>query len=144
MSKNNIRTYPVKGLVIFCLIGFLICTPAFIWFLFIEELLVFRVLVYIFCPMFSLIALITIIDQLFHYVEVKEDVFINHIVFWTKKVKIEKIERFEICEGIYYIYYLNKKIASFPSQVVGADRVVIALERHGVIPKKVKGKTKGY
>ena len=132
--RSDIRTRPIKGLVVFDIIGIVISLAAFIWFILVKELLIFRVLIYVFAPIFIICGLISLIDQLFHYVEVIGDRLYNHILWYKKSVQIEKIERFELEKGMYFIYYRDRKFLSLPSHLEGADKIVIALERHGVYP----------
>lgn len=137
MSRSDIRTRPIKGLVIFDTIGVLVSLAAFIWFIIFDELLIFRILIFVFCPIFIIAGTLSLIDQLFHYLEVKGDRLHNHILWIDKSIKIEAIEKLELKNGMFYIYHRDKKFASMPSHLAGADKIIIALERHNVYPVRI-------
>ena len=83
---NPIRTKPIKGLVIFLVIAFLLSTGMIVLFAIrSEEVMVMRVLVFIMCGIFAIGSLVVLFNQLFDYVEVRDDLIIHHILFIKKK-----------------------------------------------------------
>ena len=80
-NNNRIRTYPIKSLVIFLSICFVVSTGMLVLFSlpFMEsEMWVIKILVWVLCSIFSLASLIVLIQQLFFWIEVRDDVFIQH------------------------------------------------------------------
>lgn len=146
MNNNKLRTQPIKGLCIFLLIAILLSLGVMIYFIiaFNEELLIFKILIFIFCPMFIILGAIALCDQLFHYVEIEGEKVINHVMWNKHTLKISHIDKIEICDGIYTIYGKGRKFATFPSQIKGSNEIIICLERHGKMAIPVEGKRRRF
>ena len=131
--KTHIRTYPIKGLMIFLIITFVVSSAAVIYFaLSKDDVFVVRLLVWIFCGAFSLISLFMIFQQLSCFVEVKEDYFIQHSFLTRKKILISDIERIRHKEENFFIYKNNQIFAQFPSYSKQAQQIAVYLDKKHV------------
>ncbi|HNX15930.1 MAG TPA: hypothetical protein PKO28_00935 [Bacilli bacterium] len=132
MKKQKLRTYPIRGLLIFLLLDIVLSLAALGYFIWDRSTLLISILVYIFCGLFALIGLIVLADQLFHYVEVKDNRLINHI-FWNKKVlPFEKIHKVMLVDEMYLIYSKKKRFCIMPSHIRGSNEIILYLESHGI------------
>lgn len=139
MRINKPKTQPIIGLVIFAGIGVLVSLAGLIIFAIDRSNLFISILVYIFGGLFLIVGLATIIDQVFHFVEVKEDKLINQVVFKRKTLPISKIKKLVLVNGTYEVYSGKKKFCTIPSQVKGAPEIAVALQRQGIeIEEKYK------
>ena len=127
------KTQPIKGLLIFAGIGVAISLAGIIIFIFDRSNLAISILVYIFGGMFLIGGSAVILDQLFHYVEVKEDKLIHRVFFKKNVLPINKIKKLVLKNGIYEVYSGKKKFCTIPSQVTGAPEIAVALQRQGVV-----------
>ena len=96
MKNGRIRTYPIKSLTIFLSIAFIVSVGMIVLFslpFMAKEQWIIRILIWVFCSIFALASGIVLFNQLFYYVEVKEDVFIKHEFLIKKKVKFQKYSR---------------------------------------------------
>ena len=130
MSK--IRTKPVRGLIIFALIASLVSIGAIVLFAIDRSNLFISILVFIFGGLFAMGGLLIVFDQLFHYVELKEDLLINHVFFIKKVLEINKINRITLKQGMYEVYTKKARFCTIPSRLNGADKIIIGLSRRGV------------
>lgn len=128
---DKFRTKPIKGLVIFLPIVILLSAGAIVLFALTDQNFVFSLLVYIFCGAFVILSLILLLDQLFHYTELRGDELINQIIFVRKKVKIEKISKIILKDEMYFIFVGKKQFCIMSTRVRGASEIIVALERKG-------------
>lgn len=129
---NKIRTKPVKGVIIFAAIAALVSAGAIILFVIDRDNLFISILVFIFGGMFFLGGIAIILDQLFHYVELKEDNLINHVIFKRHEIPVSKIKKITLVKGMYEIYTKNKKFCTIPSHLEGCDKIMVGLSRQGL------------
>lgn len=129
---NKIRTKPVKGAIIFASIAALVSIGALVLFAIDRSNLFISILVYIFGGMFFVGGVIVVLDQLFHYVELKEDKLINHLYFSRKEIEINRIKKVILEKGMYEIYIKKGKFCTIPSHLEGCDKIIIGLSRHGI------------
>ena len=93
-NTNRIRTYPIKSLVIFLSICFVVSTGMLVLFAlpFMQsEMWVIKILVWVLCSVFSLASLVVLIQQLFFYIEVRDEVFIKKFIFGSHKIPFKQI-----------------------------------------------------
>ena len=110
--KTRIRTYPIKGLMIFLSIVFIVSLAAVIFFIFSkDDVFIVRLLVWIFCGAFTILSAIVMIYQLSTYTEIKDDNFISHSFLSKKVIKIEDIQKIRNIDGEFHIYVDNRKVA---------------------------------
>ena len=128
---DKYRTKPVKGLLIFLPIVIVFSAGAIVLFAFTKQNIVFSVMVYIFCGAFILFSLILLLDQLFHYTELKGDILINQILFVRKKIKVEKITKIILKDEMYFIFVGQKQFCVISTRIRGANEIIVALERKG-------------
>ena len=135
MKNGKIRTYPIKSLTIFLTICFVVSIGMIVLFFmpFMKnELWVIKILVWIFCGMFAIASLIVLVYQLFFYIEVTSEYFINHIFFFKKKIKLKDIQKIKNVEGFYEVYVNNRKITTFATNTKESQEIIVFLERNGV------------
>ena len=128
---DRYRTKPIKGLLIFLPIVILFSAGAIVLFALTEQNFVFSLLVYVFCGAFVILSLILLLDQLFHYTELRGDVLINQILFIRKKVKVEKITKIILKDEMYFIFVGQKQFCVISTRIRGANEIIVALERQG-------------
>lgn len=128
---DKYRTKPIKGLLIFLPIVIVFSTGAILLFALTKQELVFSIMVYIFCGAFILLSLIILLDQLFHYTELRGDVLINQIIFVRKKIKVEKITKIILKDEMYFIFVGQKQFCVISTRIRGANEIIVALERKG-------------
>ena len=128
---DKYRTKPIKGLLIFLPIVIVFSVGAILLFVLTKQELVFSIMVYIFCGAFILLSLIILLDQLFHYTELRGDVLINHIIFARKKIKVEKITKIILKDEMYFIFVGQKQFCVISTRIRGANEIIVALERKG-------------
>lgn len=128
---DKYRTKPIKGLLIFLPIVIVFSTGAILLFALTKQELVFSIMVYIFCGAFILLSLIILLDQLFHYTELRGDALINQIIFVRKKIKVEKITKIILKDEMYFIFVGQKQFCVISTRIRGANEIIVALERKG-------------
>lgn len=128
---DKYRTKPVKGLLIFLPIVIVFSAGAIVLFALTKQNIVFSVMVYIFCGAFILLSLILLLDQLFHYTELRGDILINQILFIRKKIKVEKITKIILKDEMYFIFVGQKQFCVISTRIRGANEIIVALERKG-------------
>ena len=134
-NTNRIRTYPIKSLVIFLSICFVVSTGMLVLFAlpFMQsEMWVIKILVWVLCSVFSLASLVVLIQQLFFYIEVRDEVFIKHFIFGSHKIPFKQIEHISNANGFYTIYVKGKRIVSFATNTTEGTEMIVYLEKHGV------------
>ena len=131
---KRMRTKPLKGFSIFLSIVFVLSVLTIIYFAltFSSQAKAFAIIVFVFAGLFSITSLLILIDQLFHYTELKDGAIINHIFFFKKSIKVEKIKKLILKDGIYKIYTEDKLFVQIPSGVIGAPEIIVGLEKLGV------------
>ena len=128
---DKYRTKPIKGLLIFLPIVIVFSAGAILLFALTKQELVFSIMVYIFCGAFILLSLIILLDQLFHYTELRGDILINQILFIRKKIKVEKITKIILKDEMYFIFVGQKQFCVISTRIRGANEIIVALERKG-------------
>ena len=128
---DKYRTRPIKDLLIFLPIVIVLSAGAILLFALTKQELVFSIMVYIFCGAFILLSLIILLDQLFHYTELRGDVLINQIIFVRKKIKVEKITKIILKDEMYFIFVEQKQFCVISTRIRGANEIIVALERKG-------------
>ena len=128
---DKYRTKPIKGLLIFLPIVIAFSVGAILLFALTKQELVFSIMVYIFCGAFILLSLIILLDQLFHYTELRGDFLINQIIFVRKKIKVEKITKIILKDEMYFIFVGQKQFCVISTRIRGANEIIVALERKG-------------
>jgi len=128
------RTRPVKGITIFAFIVLIVSILLIVFFAlsFNKENTVISILTFVFCGAFSLVSIFVLFNQLFCFIELKENTLIRHILWIKKTTKIEKITKIILEEGIYKIFIDNKKFCDMPSAIKGSNEIIIELEKNGI------------
>lgn len=134
MNKSKrLRTYPIKSLTIFVAICFVVSLAMVILFAFLnKEEWVIRILVFIFCGLFTVASAIILIYQLFFYVSVDEENFYRHVMFGKHTIPLKKIERIINRDGFYEVVVKGKKITTFSTNTKEGQQIIVFLERKGV------------
>ena len=132
-QENRIRTYPIRNLVIFLSISFIVSLTMVILFIFLkDELWVIRILIWIFCGLFTIASSIVLIYQLFFYVEVRDDKFIKHVLFGQYSISLRKIDYVRNQDGFYTLIVRDRPWATFSSNTTEGQQIIIYLEKRGV------------
>ena len=132
-KKYRLRTYPIKPLVIFLSICFVVSLAMVILFAFLnKEEWVIRILVFIFCSLFTVASAIVLIYQLTFYVAVDDDNFYRYAFLTPNRVPLNKIDKIVNHDGFYEVIVNNKKIASFAGNTKEGQQIIVFLERKGV------------
>jgi hypothetical protein len=129
--RSKIRTLPIKGLLIFLPIVIISSIGMILLFAFTKQNLLMSILVYIFCGAFAALGLALLLDQLFHYTMIDDDVLINQIIFVRKKIKVEQITKIILKDEMYLIFVGKKQFAVISTRVRGGNEIILALERQG-------------
>lgn len=131
---NKLRTKPIKGLVIFALIVFVVSLAMILLFGidYQNQTKVIAILVFIFCGAFFLVSLFVLVNQLFCYLELKNDRLIHHILWFTKSIKVDKINKITLEDGMYKIFSGSKIFYQMPSLIRGSNEIIIGLEKLGI------------
>ena len=132
-KKNRIRTYPIKPLVIFLAICFVVSLTMDILFIFLtKEEWVIRILIWIFCTLFAVASAIVLVYQLMFYVAVDEDYFYKYVFLTPHKIPLSKIDKIVNRDGFYEIYVNGRKTSSFVGNTNEGQQMIVFLERKGV------------
>ena len=132
-KKHRLRTYPIKPLVIFLSICFVISLAMVILFAFLKnEEWVIRILIFIFCSLFTVASAIVLIYQLTFYIAVDEEYFYRYAVLTPNRIPFNKIDKIINRDGFYEVMVNNKKIATFAGNTTEGQQIIVFLERKGV------------
>ena len=133
MSKEVLRTYPIKSFTIFLAIVFFVSAAVLVTFIILQnEPLVIRILVYIFCSLFVFASGFMLCNQLFFCVGVTEDSLIRHVMFGKYIIPFKKISRIKSQDGFYVAYVGDQKVCSFPTNTKEAAEIIVYLEKKSV------------
>ena len=132
-KPKRLRTYPIKSLTIFVAICFVVSLTMVILFAFLnKEEWVIRILIFIFCGLFTVASATILIYQLFFYVSVDENNFYRHVLFGKHAIPLTKIERIINRDGFYDVIVKGKRITSFSTNTKEGQQIIVFLERKGV------------
>lgn len=133
MSKPLIRTYPIKSLTIFLAISFVVSFSLLILFIFLtKEAFVIRLLIFVFCSLFSFASGFMLVNQLCFYISVDETSFRKHHIFGKVVIPFNKIDKITNKDGFYTVYAKGKKLATFTTNTKESQEIIIFLEKKGV------------
>lgn len=134
MARNTlVRTYPIKGLVIFMAVAFLMSVGMIIFMAFMkDENIVIRILTWILCSAFALASGFMLGQQLLFYVELDDEYFIKHAFFSKYKIAYKRIDKLVNKDGFYDIYVDGKKISSIATNTKESQQIVLIMEKKGV------------
>ena len=134
MARNTlVRTYPIKGLVIFMAVAFLMSVGMIIFMAFMkDENIVIRILTWILCSAFALASGFMLCQQLLFYVELDDEYFIKHAFFSKYKIAYKRIDKLVNKDGFYDIYVDGKKISSIATNTKESQQIVLIMEKKGV------------
>ena len=132
-KKNRIRTYPIKSLTIFLSVAFVVSLSMVILFIFLKnEPWLIRVLIFIFCGLFTIASAIVLVYQLMFYVAVDDEYFYRYAFLTPSRIPLKKIDRINNRDGFYEVYVNGKKLATFAGNTVEGQQIIVFLERKGV------------
>lgn len=135
MNKSKrLRTYPIKSLTIFMAICFVVSLAMIILFAFLKnEDWIIRILIFVFCGIFTIASGIILCQQLFFYVSVDDENFYVHFLFGFHKIPLRKIEKVSNIDGFYCVFADGKKMVNFAANTRESQQIIVFLER-----KKIK------
>lgn len=137
MKKDKdfiIRTYPVKGLVIFLSIVIGVCLLVGVgnYFL-IKDILALQIVIWIFCGVFLILSLIVLLKEAIVYIyfdEKAKEIVIQDFLH-KKKIRLDELRRVEVKDGFYIFFKGNKEFYRMGTERTGANNLVVALEKNG-------------
>ena len=139
ISKMNtitrIKTKPIKSLTIFLTVCLVVSVGMIVLFslpFMAKEQWVIKILVWVFCSIFALAALIVLVNQLFFQVEVKGEKYIKHVLFARISIPIKEIDKVTNKDGFYTVIYKTKPFSSFAGNTYESQQIIIYLEKCGV------------
>ena len=132
-TYNPLRTRPIKKLCICVACIVAVSLGLCIGFIFMpNEQIVIRVIVWIMCGLFTVLGTVLLIDQLFNYVEVKDQVFIKHMFLTKHVIPFEKIKSVKSEDGFYVVYIGKKKVCTFAGDTKEANAIVSYMDKNHV------------
>lgn len=140
--SNEIRTTYSKGYVTYLGIMMGLSFLFFTLFLFLGDIDVMTVLIYVVCGSFFLVASFLMADALLSYVSVKGDEITRRIFFKTNTKKMKDITSITRSEGNYNIYINGKRFCSFSDRNETSNKILYQLEKHGVDISKIEAEEK--
>ena len=94
--------------------------------------LALKIIGYILCGFFGLVALIVLIDHLFDYVYIENEEITKVIVITKKSEKIRDINKIKHIEGYYEIYVKNRKFTTLSDRDPATTKMLFQFEKMGV------------
>ena len=132
-KKNRIRTYPIKSLTIFLSVAFVVSLAMVILFIFLKhEEWIIRILIFIFCGLFTIASAIVLVHQTMFYVAVDDEYFYRYAFLTPTRISLSKIDKVINNDGFYIIVVNGKKMASFAGNTKEGQQIIVFLERKGV------------
>jgi hypothetical protein len=131
-KERRIRTSFVKGPLIFASVALICNILVIVLFAIFEPKSSIALVCYIFCSIFIIVSIPILLDQLFHYDEVKGDYLINHVLFVTRKIKISKIDYIIKKDEVFEVYLKNgKKFTSINAYDPMVNDILYYLDKKG-------------
>ncbi len=132
MSSKRLRTSINKKPAIFAGVAVVLCTFFIFWFSFSNDNFAIRMIIVAFCAVFDALAIILLISQTLVWVEIKDGYIHSWVMFFHKKVQIEKIKYIVYKDNAYLLYLKNeKKFCSINSYDQAARNMLLLLEKNG-------------
>ncbi|MCR5740991.1 MAG: hypothetical protein K6G38_00800 [Gammaproteobacteria bacterium] len=131
--NKNVRTYPVKAFVIALIVVFLGSIGVSVGFIFVDEATAFRVVIWIFMGIFAIGSLIVLLDQLTHYIELSDEYYIKHLLFFKKKYEYKDIQKVSLKKGFFEVYVSDRVVSYFSQDTKESGQIIKILES-----KKIK------
>ncbi len=130
MKKNVLRTYPIKGLVIFLSIVIAVCVALAVTMIIIPEVLALKIVFWVISVVFGVLSLIVLLKEAIVYVSLddEKDLVIIHEFLIKRKVPLKELSCIENKDGFYVFYQKGKKIYSLGTDRKGANEFILALE----------------
>jgi hypothetical protein len=134
MSKRNasLKTKVGKGPVIFTITG-LVSSIAVITLIAIYGLNnPFGIVAIIFFGIIAVVAIILMFGLLLDYAYIDGDTLYMQYIFKSSKIKLKDVGSMVLKNNIYTIYdKLNNEVGTINSIAIGADKIIIALDKAG-------------
>jgi len=134
MSKRNasLKTKVGKGPVIFTITG-LVSSIAVITLIAIYGLNnPFGIVAMVFFGIIAVVAIVLMFGLLLDYAYIDGDTLYMQYIFKSSKIKLKDVGSMVLKDNIYTIYdKSNKKIGTINSIALGADKIIIALDKAG-------------
>lgn len=133
-KKEFVRTYPVKGLVIFLSIVIGVSAAfAVANFFLLKDMLAFQIIIWILCAFFIVVSLIVLLKEALTYLYFDDEnkVVVIHEVFSHKKIPLDNLKCIENKDGFYIFYQGKKEVYRIGTERLGADKLMVVLEKNG-------------
>lgn len=126
--ENKYRTYPSKGLIIALSCVLVISIGMLVLFIVINENIALKIFMYVMFAIFIIASTIVLLDQLTHYVEVDGECFKKHLLFMTKTININEIEKISYKNDFFDVFVKGKKFAYFSADTEEGKRIIKYLD----------------
>lgn len=140
VHSNRIRSSFSKGLLIFFLLMWVLTLTFFILTFFLIDDLAFKIISFIFCGGFNLLAAYLLIDTLTNYVVVEDDKIIKHSFLYRKVEKISSITKVIHDQNFFTVYVHKKKFVSLNDRDPQTPKMLFQFEKCGIDIGKIETK----
>lgn len=133
-ESNIIRTYPIKGLIIFLTIVIVLSAGfSVINYFLLKDSLALQIVIWIMCGIFFVLSLIVLLKEAIVYISVDETrkALVIHDFLVNKKIPFSEIGCIENKDGFYIFYKGKKELYRVGVDRPGAGGVMVALEKNG-------------
>ncbi len=132
MDPKDLRTYPIKGLMIFLSVVLVVCPGFSVLAYLLFDDLAMKVVFWVICTVFFAIAAVLFCNQLFFYVQINGDTIIVHKMFRKTVIPFDRITNVKIEDGFYVGYHSDARLFQFGTEQKNAGNMVSYMERRGV------------
>lgn len=131
--KNRLKTSINKGPFIFAIVGLALSIALILVMALTDQDKAIRIIVYVFCSIFSAIALFLILALGTCYVEAKDEELISVKLFIKSKIKLSSIKEVIYKDNVYTVYKKSgKKFTTFSAYDPIIPSMIGYLEKKGV------------
>ena len=133
-NKEEIRTYPSKGLVLFLSAVIILSLAISTGVYFIKDSLALKIVIWIFCLVFFVLSLIVLLNEAVIYLSISKenDCLVIHKFLRSKKIYFNELSRIENKDG-YYVFLKGKnEVHRIGTSVNGINPLIVALEKRGI------------
>lgn len=133
-KKNEIRTYPSKGLIIFLSVVIVVSLLMSVANYFLVDVLALKIVLWIFFAIFFLLSLVVLLNEAIIYLSFNEDnkELVIHKFIIKKKIPLKDISRIDNNNGFYVFLKEDQEIYRVGTQVNGVNTLIVKLEKCGI------------
>ena len=133
-KKNEIRTYPSKGLIIFLSVVIVVSLLMSVANYFLVDVLALKIVLWIFFVIFFVLSLVVLLNEAIIYLSFNEDnkELVIHKFIIKKKIPLKEISRIDNNNGFYVFLKEDQEIYRVGTQVTGVNILIVKLEKCGI------------